>query len=673
MTKVEGGIVETNAGETGPVHRGIHSWTNGNEFLMGRKEKVGSGIPLIIALNCLEDCSLEEEALAGVALVQHVGLSQLSDGIIEAAAAVLLHSLAYLPRAAQRRLQPWQLILCLGSVDKAVDSSLANDLGLHLLHVDTGRAEEIADTVMALVLGLLRHTHTLAAQSFSSSGWLGSMQRLCRGMRRCRGLIMGIVGRSASACALASRSLAFRMKVLYFEAEEGKDCSFNGRMSFPSSVKRVDSLKELLAASDVVSLHCSVTNETVQMINAEALQYIKPGALLVNTSSSHLLDDCALKQALIDGTVAGCALDGVEGPQWLEAWIREMPNVLILPRSADYSEEVWMEIRAKAVTILRSFLLDGVVPSSAVSDEEDDDRDYSWQDERQERQEKEAVSWARDSEQLLADSQAGQDFRHKQMYFQTPDPRIQDSGISQSLGPHDGRSHSKGSGKKGKKRMGRRKSQQGGESFVTSEREANWVALQRDDRGVSISGRDQVLSSSSRFASPDDAKAKRDGQFSLAGEVVSETQHSHIGVGKGSSGQVIDLLKEGLVVALQALDGSGYHVARQRGPGRGWRLDTMSDVTTRDPAAQFLVVVRNREKIGLRSLAAGGKLLQANKKHELLFVNHTFDVWESWLLEGITLQECRLINCKFRSVYLDVSIEILAALGEEDGVARWLS
>lgn len=42
---------------------------------------------------------------------------------------------------------------------------------------------------------------------------------------------------------------------------------------------------------------------------------------MVNTSSSHLLDDCALKEALINGTVAGCALDGIEGPQWLEAWV----------------------------------------------------------------------------------------------------------------------------------------------------------------------------------------------------------------------------------------------------------------------------------------------------------------------------------------------------------------
>lgn len=668
MTKIETGI----GNKPATAAAGFELVTNGSEFVVPRKDKESSAPPLIVALNCLDDYHLEAEALAGVAVVQHVGLTQISDGRIDAAVAVLLHSLAFLPRAAQRRLQPWQLLLCLGSVDKGADTSLANDLGLHLLHVDAGRAEEIADTVVALVLGMLRHTHVLAAQGFASSGWIGTIQPMCRGMRRCRGLVLGIIGRSASACTLAARILAFKMKVLYFEVEElqGKDGALYGRMNFPSAARRVDSLKELLSTSDVVSLHCSLTTETVQLINGDAMQHIKPGALLVNTSSSHLLDDCALKQALIDGTIAGCALDGAEGPQWLEAWVREMPNVLLLPRSADYSEEVWMEIRAKAVTILRSFLLDGVVPSSAVSDEEDD-RDYSWEDERQGKQDKDTLLWSRDAEPLLADTQSGQEVRHKQLYFNTPDPRLQDSGISQSLGQRDGRSHGKGSGKKGKKRPGRRKSQRSGESLAT-EREANWVALQRDDRGASISGRDQVLSSSSRFASPEDSKPKREADYPIAGEIGSE-RRSSLSFSKGVFGQAFDFLKEGYVVALRAKDGCGYHVARQRGPGRGWCLDTMSNVTTRDPAAQFLVVVRNRERIGLRSLAAGGKLLQANKKLELAFVNHTFDVWESWMLEGASLEECRLTNSKFRNVCLDIAIEILAVLGEEDGVARWLS
>lgn len=113
-------------------------------------------LPLVVTLSCIEDNELEQDSLAGVAAVEHVGLNRLADGKIESAAAVLLHSLAFLPRAAQRRLKPWQLILCLGSSDRAVESAVAADLGLRLVHVDVSRAEDVADTVMALMLGLLR-------------------------------------------------------------------------------------------------------------------------------------------------------------------------------------------------------------------------------------------------------------------------------------------------------------------------------------------------------------------------------------------------------------------------------------------------------------------------------------------------------------------------------------
>nr|BAC81146.1 short C-terminal binding protein [Marchantia polymorpha] len=362
-------------------------------------EPLSMGLPLVVALNCMDDCRAEAEALEGVAVVEHVGLAQVGEGKIEAAVAVLVQSLAYLPRAAQRRLQPWQLILSLGCADKAVDSGLASDLGLQLLHVDSGRSEEVADTAMALILGLLRRTPALAAQAGASAGWLGALPAACRGMRRCRGQVLGIIGTSASACALATRCLSFKMRVIYLDTEEERDGDRRHRRAFPPLVKKSENLKELLSLSDVVSLHCPLTNETVQIINAETIKYIKPGALLVNTSSSHLLDDCALKEALIEGTLAGCALDGVEGPQWLEAWVREMPNVLILPKSADYSEEVWAEIRAKAVSVLRSFLLEGVVPANAASDDEDSQRDSLWQDDRQEKIDKEGITRIKDGEQ----------------------------------------------------------------------------------------------------------------------------------------------------------------------------------------------------------------------------------------------------------------------------------
>nr|CAB3453517.1 unnamed protein product [Digitaria exilis] len=98
--------------------------------------------PLVVTLNCLEDPSLEQDALSGAAAVEHAPLSALSAGRVEAAAAVLVPSLAFLPRAAQRRLRPWQLLLCLGSPDRAADAAAAAELGLRLVHVDANRAEE---------------------------------------------------------------------------------------------------------------------------------------------------------------------------------------------------------------------------------------------------------------------------------------------------------------------------------------------------------------------------------------------------------------------------------------------------------------------------------------------------------------------------------------------------
>lgn len=62
---------------------------------------------------------------------------------------------------------------------------------------------------------------------------------------------------------------------------QGKDGILHGRLNFPAAARKVQSLKELLAASDVVSLHCSLTTETVQLINADALQHIKPGKICV--------------------------------------------------------------------------------------------------------------------------------------------------------------------------------------------------------------------------------------------------------------------------------------------------------------------------------------------------------------------------------------------------------
>ncbi|KAJ0245331.1 C-terminal binding protein AN [Hirschfeldia incana] len=618
---------------------------------MSHREQPSPASPLVVTLNCVEDCALEQDSLSGVAGVEYVPLSRIADGKIESATAVLLHSLAYLPRAAQRRLRPHQLILCLGSADRAVDSTLAADLGLRLVHVDTSRAEEIADTVMALILGLLRRTHLLSRHALSASGWLGSLQPLCRGMRRCRGMVLGIIGRSVSARYLASRSLAFKMSVLYFDVPEGEEERIRPSR-FPRAARRMDTLNDLLAASDVISLHCALTDNTVQILNAECLQHIKPGAFLVNTGSCQLLDDCAVKQLLIDGTIAGCAIDGAEGPQWMEAWVKEMPNVLILPRSADYSEEVWMEIREKAISILQSFFLDGVIPTNTVSDEEVEET------------EDEEVSPIRRDKLALVETIGRQ--QGESTLTSTEIVPVETSEFKESLSPGQlpevRRSRS---GKKAKKRHSQQKYMQRAEG--SSGLHEDGSTSRRDD--IAMSDSEEVLSSSSRCVSPEDSSRSRKTPLEVM-QQLSSSQNQLVRSSKKFIGKSSELLKDGYVIAMYAKDLSGLHVSRQRTKNGGWFLDTLSNVSKRDPAAQFIIAYRNKDTVGLRSFAAGGKLLQINRRMEFVFASHSFDVWESWSLEG-SLDECRLVNCRNSSASLEVRVEILAMVGD-DGVTRWI-
>lgn len=436
--------------------------------------------------------------------------------------------------------------------------------------------------------------------------------------------------------------------MLYIDlANEGREKSRRTSVSFPPSARRMDTLNDLLAASDIISLHCALSDETMQILNAECLQHIKPGAFIVNTGNSQLIDDCALKQLLIDGTIAGCALDGAEGPQWMEAWVREMPNVLILPRSAEYSEEVRMEIREKALAILHSYFVDGVIPANIVSDDDEEKSDIGYED-----------SHLNLKVQMKGNNSMQLDnplFSSNQKFGiqQTKDTQI--SSLTQNIQSRSEGRRSR-SGRKGKKRPARVRSRQVSNDLSEVESSGNCASNKDDDNALS-----------SRFTSPEDSRNKL---VNSAFESTLESTPEKPNIIRQRSGH---LLKDGDVIALHAKGSVGLlHVSRQRVTGGGWFLDTLTNVTIRDPAAQFIVDFRSKDALGLRSFASGGKLLQINRRMEFVFASHSFDVWENWMLEGSCLEQCRLVNCRNPLAVLDVCIELLATVSEDDGVARWL-
>lgn len=276
-----------------------------------------------------------------------------------------------------------------------------------------------------------------------------------------------------------------------------------------------------------------------------------------------------------------------------------MPNVLILPRSADYSEEVWMEIREKAISMLHSFFHDGIVPKDAVSDEDDEKSEVVFSENDSERQARTTYLRADEPEPQTDENQLEPDYsRNQGTARQLKDSTVvsQNSTMSESSRPQPEEGGRRGrSGKKGKKRPARRRSQRKSDEFSAAG-DSN-STLQRD-RDTAMSGsREQAQSSSSRFASPEDPRNK---QICLADQGSESTPAKLLAKSSGPAKKSVDDLKEGYVVVLRPKDQPGFHVARQRVPGGGWFLEVMANVTRRDPAAQFLITFST--KVGVCGL-----------------------------------------------------------------------
>ncbi|WOK93424.1 C-terminal binding protein AN-like [Canna indica] len=130
------------------------------------------------------------------------------------------------------------------------------------------------------------------------------------------------------------------------------------------------------------------------------------------------------------------------------------------------------------------------------------------------------------------------------------------------------------------------------DDYSAAESGSSYTSGQDDD--TAMSGRDKVLSSSSRFASPEDPRNKQICTFEPTLDLLAKQMSVNVGL----NGNLSELLKYSFIIALRSRDCLGYHVSRQRIPGCGWFLDTMSDVSRRDPGAQFLVSTRSKDILG---------------------------------------------------------------------------
>jgi len=118
----------------------------------------------------------------------------------------------------------------------------------------------------------------------------------------------------------------------------------------------VENLDDLLARSDIVSLHVPLLAETRHLMDAERLRKMKPTGILINTSRGPVVDEKALAQALKEGVIAGAGLDVYEREPTVEPALLELENAVLLPHIASASVRTRTRMAVRAAENIRAFI-----------------------------------------------------------------------------------------------------------------------------------------------------------------------------------------------------------------------------------------------------------------------------------------------------------------------------
>jgi glyoxylate reductase len=210
--------------------------------------------------------------------------------------------------------------------------------GVVLTNTPDPVVDATADLTMALLLGVTRRVGEGDRLLRTGTRWSWSMSfMLGTGLQ---GKRLGLVGFGKIGQAVARRAVVFGMRVAYTARHERPDGGGVGAVRLP--------LPELLATSDVVSLHCPLTPETRHLIDGEALRAMRPDAYLVNTSRGPVVDEAALAEALREGRLRGAGLDVFEREPEVHPGLRESDAVLMTPHLGSATDETREEMATLA-------------------------------------------------------------------------------------------------------------------------------------------------------------------------------------------------------------------------------------------------------------------------------------------------------------------------------------
>ena len=220
-----------------------------------------------------------------------------------------------------------------------IDLSYTNAHGITVCNAGGYSTDAVAQHVFALILSFMSRVEDY--RRFCDDGkWIGSdvFSPFCFPMQELSGKTLGIVGFGNIGKAVAKIALAFNMKVLCYTRT-------------PRQAEGVEfvELDELLAHADIVSPHCPLNFDSAKLFNATTFAQMKKGALFINTSRGGVVDEEALRDALVSGHLGGAALDVLDTePMREDCPLYGLKNCLITPHVA------WapLETRARLLALV---------------------------------------------------------------------------------------------------------------------------------------------------------------------------------------------------------------------------------------------------------------------------------------------------------------------------------
>ncbi len=251
-----------------------------------------------------------------------------------------------------------RLIANYGTGIDHIDVEAAYARGITVTNTPGVLTEDTADMTMALILAVSRRL--AEGERIARSGqWSGWSPTSMLG-HRITGKRLGILGMGRIGSAVARRARGFGLSIHY-----------HNRRRVPEALENEleatywESLDQMLARMDVISVNCPHTPATFHLLSARRLKLLRPEAIVVNTSRGEVIDEAALTRMLRNDEIAGAGLDVFEHEPAINPKLRELDNVVLLPHMSSATIEGRLDMGEKVVINIKTFV-DGHRPPDRV-------------------------------------------------------------------------------------------------------------------------------------------------------------------------------------------------------------------------------------------------------------------------------------------------------------------